>query len=200
MAPAKPPKTTTAALEFEAIQSKAAGFKARDRELRTEQIALEQTGVRPEEKVAGPGVRDWAAALLDGSTVPAERQPSDGEKLHAIITERQALALAIEALTHRENQARIAAAAEAVRTSAAIWRAIVRRRVDAVLELRRANAAAANYREAIRSIAKSSPALICDAQSGLLFGQPIVGDASYVFLEAACKAGFVTRKEITNAA
>ncbi|WP_457154704.1 hypothetical protein [Mesorhizobium sp. P5_C1] len=200
MATAKRPPETTAAQEFEAIQIKAASLKARDKELLAEQIELEQAGIRPELPAAGANVRDLAAALLEGSAAPAERLPTPGENLHHLILERQAVSFALDALAELENTARRIAAAEMLQESAAEWREIVRQRALAVLALRRINAAAFDFRERIRRVARTSPNLICDVTSGPLFGPPVVGDGAYVFLESAIAAGIISKKEILNAA
>ncbi|ESY30035.1 MULTISPECIES: hypothetical protein [unclassified Mesorhizobium] len=198
MATAKKAEAAPAAREFDEIQRRAGGLKAREKELLAAQIELEQAGIRPELPAVGPSVRDWAAALLDGSAVPADRDPTPGEDLQKIVLERQAIAIALDALAEQENQARRIAAAEMLQESAAEWREIVRQRALAVLTLRRVNAAAFEFRERIRRIARTNPNLICDVTSGPLFGPPVVGDGVYTFLESAVAAGIITKKEIAQ--
>lgn len=195
MATTKKAEAPPAAHDFEEIQRQAAALKVRDKELLAAQLELEHQGIRPEQAVVGPGVRDWAAALLAGCTVPAEREPTPGEQLQKIILERQAIAIAVDALAEQENQARRLAAAEALQESAAEWLEIVRQRALAVLTLRRVNAEASAFRDRIRRIARTNPNLVCDVTSGPLFGPPVVGDGAYVFLENCISAGIITRKE-----
>lgn len=198
MATAKKAEAAPAAREFEEIQRKADGLKARAKDLLAAQLELEQAGIRPEQAIVGPGVRDWAAALVDGSPVPAVRDPTPGEQLQKIILERQAIEIALDALAEQENQARRIAAAELLQESAADWREIVRQRALAVLTLRRVNAAAFDFRERIRRLARGNPNLICDVTSGPIFGPPVVGDGVYTFLENCVSAGIITRKEIAQ--
>lgn len=195
MATAKRPETTAAQDD----PLKAKSLKAREKLLLAEQIELEHQGVRPELPAAGPNVRDLAASLLDGSALPS-REQTPGERLHAVVLERQALVLAIDALAERENTARRIAAAEMIQETGDAWREIVRQRCLALLSLRRVNQEAASFRESIRRIGGNSPNLICDATSGPLFGPPVVGDGAYTFLQAAMAAQIISKKEITNAA
>ncbi|TPN45308.1 hypothetical protein FJ976_24040 [Mesorhizobium sp. B1-1-9] len=186
---------------IEAIQRKADGFKARDRELLASQLEMEQAGVRPQEsRTVGPEPREMAATLLNGMAIAADRDPTPGEELHKIIVERKAIEIALDALAGRENQARIIAAAEVLQESASDWREIVRQRAMCVLALRRVNAEAFAFRERIRRLARTNPNLICDVSSGPLFGPAVVGDHAYTYLEACVKAGIISRSEIDNAA
>lgn len=186
---------------IEAIQRKADGFKAREKELLAAQIAMEQAGIRPEEsRSVGPEPREMAASLLNGMAVAADRDPTPGEELHKIIVERKAISIALDALAGRENQARIVAASQVLQESAADWREICRQRAMCVLALRRVNAEAFAFRDRLRRLARTNPNLICDVTSGPVFGPAVIGDATYVFLESCIAAGIVTRKEIQDAA
>jgi hypothetical protein len=188
----------TPAQLIDALMAKMGRLRDRDAELLAAQLDLEKTGVRPIAPNAGPDVRDLATALLNGHALPADREPTNETRLYGIVTERKAIKIAIEALQSRETQARIIAAAEVIQETSADWRAIVRRRALAVLDLRRANAEAAEFREHVRRLAKQPPSLICDPHTGPVFGPPVVGDPVYVFLEACIKAGIVSRKELKN--
>ncbi|MER8743868.1 hypothetical protein NKH54_12360 [Mesorhizobium sp. M1004] len=201
MATAKAEARRPPAQEFEEIQRKAAGFKARGKDILAARLELEHQGIRPQEKSnSGPDPRDLAASMLDGSTVPDDRPPTPGEELFRLIVEQRAIEIAVDALAEQENQARRIAAAEAIQETAAAWREIVRRRAMAVLELRKANQEAAAFREHLRRIGGNNPNLICDVTSGPLFGPPVVGDGAYTFLESAVAAGIISKKEISNAA
>ncbi|QND59848.1 hypothetical protein [Mesorhizobium huakuii] len=199
---AKRPEPTPAAEQLEAISRKRVALNARDKDILAAVLDLEHQGIRPQEKsTSGPDPRDLAASLLDGSALPAARPPTPGEELFQLLVERQAITIALDALAERENQARRIAAAEALQETAADWLEIVRQRALAVLTLRRLNQEAAAFRDRLRRIAGGNPTnLICDFNSGPVFGPATIGDHVYSYLEACVKAGVLSRSEINNAA
>jgi hypothetical protein len=181
-----------------AVLRKRTALIERDTLLLAEQLDLEAAGVKPAQASAVPDARRMAQTLLNGFAAP-ELQPgghSAEARLFSIIKDREATQIAIDLLVSRELQARAVAVAEVMQAGLGDWRAIVRRRALALLELRAANRAAARFREAVTALSGAPPGLVCDRMFGPLFGPPIVGDQSYEFLKIAVAEGIVSAKEV----
>jgi hypothetical protein len=178
-----------------AVLQKRASLIERDSVLLAEQLRLEKQGVNPAPPDPAPDPQQMARTLLNGFAGPELPTGSASARLFSIILDRQATQIALDALVSRELEARAIAVAEVMQTGLGDWRTITRRRALALIELRRANRDAAEFRQAVTALAGVAPGLVCDRHYGPLFGPPIAGDQGHSFLEAAAAEGIITPRE-----
>jgi len=178
-----------------ALGRKRGALMQRDRDLLEEQIILEKAKVIPQAPRTEVDPKTIARELLNGFA-PPEPAGKPGERLFAILRQRAGIEIALDALQQNELQNRALAVGEVMQRQGANWRELVRRRALAVLELRRANAACAEFRKSVAAIAAGPPGLVCDRSGGPLFGEPIVGDVAYVFFQDCVRAGIIGREDL----
>ena len=168
-----------------------------DAQLLAEQLVLEAEGVHaeavpPPETAVQSSARRW----LNGfASAPEELA---GPRLYQIQVDRAGIKAA-EAELQRQL---FAAQAESYRdwlvACSPRWNTITKRRCRALLDLRRANRDAEQFRTEAAAVAPGGVSLPCDRVSGI-FGAPIVGDQIYSFLETCVKVGILDRKDVDNA-
>src|SRR6202158_253456 len=156
-----------------AVLQKRASLIERDSALLAEQLKLEAAGINPAPPDPAPDPRRMAQTLLNGFGGPDLPAGSPSARLFSIILDRQATQIALDALVSKELAARAIAVAEVMQTGLGDWRAIVRRRALALIEHRRANRDAAEFRQAVTALAGVAPGLVCDRHYGPLFGPPL---------------------------
>lgn len=124
-------------------------------------------------------------------------QVTDGQRLHALIVERGAIRHALAVLGDRECRERAANVAAVMAERGEDWRAIVRRRAEAAMELRRANRAAAEFRSDVTRLGGRNAGLLLDFTVGPFSN--VVGDPLYVFLTQCRDKGIISEAEYRNA-
>jgi hypothetical protein len=162
--------------------------------LLAEQLQLEADGVRADDDpVAATQVENAKVKWLNG--LAPQHIPALGNRLHQIQVDRAGIAAAEQDLQRQLFHATADGYREWSTANAARWVAISVRRCQALLDLRRANREAEQFRT---EAAKHSPGVVNlahDRTSGI-FGPPVVGDTVYSFLEQCIKGGIISRKDI----
>jgi len=169
-------------------------LQADDTPLRNRQIELEDAETVPVEPGKSFSPDHDAKALLNGSAPESLAAGSSGEELFSILRKRAAIKRALELLDDPIKQARILAAAEMLAENRAAWREITRARIDALLALRAANAAAFKFKAAMQQ--KAPDFLYWPGDHGAELFYPDLSGEAQQFLERSVDAGFATKKEI----
>ena len=191
------PTTQTGVLAI--LDSKLATIRERDKALLAEQIALEKNTVVPIAPTVAANPGHMAMQMLGGNPVDIKAYASPGERLHAILVEREAIKQALEMGRRQAGRQRLELAAQAIKNHSDEWNENVRQTALTLLHLRHLNVARATMRQAITATMGISLPMPIDRSTGPIFGPPIVGDEVYRFLQHAVQAGIITEKEVKNA-
>ncbi|MGE0117659.1 MAG: hypothetical protein AB7S71_01435 [Dongiaceae bacterium] len=184
-----------------AINRRIAALRARDTALIRRIVALETSGASaPAWQRLMPPVEEIARAILSGGWTPPTPD-SAGAELAAARAERAGLAIAIERLDNEHGRASIVAMAERVQALDGEWRKISRRRAEALMELRAANAEAfrfkARHKLSTAGIMRPDPAISTPPQVSLL-GLPHNAGPGYEFLKACLINGIISQVEFED--
>ncbi len=190
---APPPESQT---RTEAVEAKIALLRSKAAELHREHLELDAAGAHPTPPATEESPQQVAKRWLNGfggGPLPASKDA----RLYEVIRDRNGLALALEDLDRQLFAARADASREYMAENMHHWHAIQLRRVRALLELNRANRAAAEFRRAAVAIGPGTASLPADRVGGL-FSEPIVDGPIYRYLAECVRAGIVTAEEIAQ--
>jgi len=201
-----PKKLEPASPTSEAIRQALAGrisaLSVRHAELLRESIKLTEQRLSSFEIQPRPDISEISKAYIAAEPVDIPETGSPIKRLAWLRVHIEAISAALETLTHEDLRLYAPHVGEVMAELGSSWTAITRRRAQALIDLRKANVDAREFRRALKSRVRGEKVpLKCDFEMpALLFGGPTVGDPVSKFLNEVVKAGILTEDQVRDAA
>lgn len=196
------PESATAEAIRQALAGRISALSVRYAELLREAMKLSERGVYVYEIKPRPDIAELSRRYIAAEPIDVPETASEPERLAWLRVHLEAITAGQKVLTNEDLRLYAPHVAEVMQALGSSWTQITRRRAQALIDLRKANQDARDFRAALqRRVRGERVPLKCDfEQPAVLFGGPVAGDAVYNFLNAVAKAGILTEEQVREAA